>query len=181
MCQPQLKEYIEQCIEFSQKGSREFHYKTVHEFASKEGQYCTSIMETLPDKWSQWSEHKQCYYNAAKLAFTYPEDLSYCEGYASSIIPTSHAWCITKEGEVVDPTWRTNGKLEKDYFHEYLGVKFSLQFLSAHYSHATNWGSLLDCWDLHWYLMKEPFDGTFKKYEPYIEALCRQKNTLSSE
>lgn len=167
---PQLKQYIDECVKLSHKGSKEFHYNTVHDFAKQEGRYFTSIMEEIPDEWRQWSTHRQCYYNAAKLALAFPEDLKYCEGYASSIIPTSHAWCTTKKGEVVDPTWRTQGKIDKSYLHEYLGVEFSFQFLSAHYCYAPNFGSLLDCWDLRWYLMKEPFDGTFDKYVPYIES-----------
>ena len=54
----------------------------------------------------------QCYRNALKLVKRFPQELTYVEGYASSpvidIIQTSfgiHAWAVTWDGEVVDPTW----------------------------------------------------------------------------
>jgi len=50
-------------------------------------------------------EAKQCFRNAFQLAMS-RDDLIYVEGYASSIIPVLHAWCVTTRGVVVDPTWK---------------------------------------------------------------------------
>jgi len=50
---------------------------------------------------------KACFGNALMLA-RLSEGLHYCEGFATSIIPVMHAWCVTDDGVVVDPTWREN-------------------------------------------------------------------------
>lgn len=54
-----------------------------------------------------------CYCNATLLAFENKE-LAYVEGYAihDGLFPMLHAWCVTKTGEVVDPTWRYPEKSE---------------------------------------------------------------------
>lgn len=76
----------------------------------------------LPGKYHEWKgPMKQCFHNAANAAFHEPE-LIYCEGYASSIIPTLHAWCLDPEGRVLELTW---SKPATDYF----GIPFKLKFL----------------------------------------------------
>lgn len=51
---------------------------------------------------------QMCYSNAAHLSLDDPA-LTYCEGFAeSAAIPGlgfAHAWCVTDDGTVVDPTW----------------------------------------------------------------------------
>lgn len=47
---------------------------------------------------------KECFANALTLCAALP-GLTYVEGYAVSVIPTLHAWCVTADGTVVDPTW----------------------------------------------------------------------------
>jgi len=51
---------------------------------------------------------KQCYKNASLLVME-REDLDYAEGIAYSgelgDLPFQHAWAVTKDGTVVDPTW----------------------------------------------------------------------------
>lgn len=49
---------------------------------------------------------KECFINALRI--TDNDELTYCEGYglrASVGMPIHHAWCVTPNGVVVDPTW----------------------------------------------------------------------------
>jgi hypothetical protein len=58
---------------------------------------------------------KQCFYNAAMAAIDH--GLRYVEGYALSIIPVHHAWCVDDAGKVVEVTWKNVGLA-------YFGVEF---------------------------------------------------------
>lgn len=48
-----------------------------------------------------------CYRSCARLARK--QGWLYAEGYAFDPLPIPHAWCMTPEGRVVDPTWGTHG------------------------------------------------------------------------
>ena len=58
---------------------------------------------------------KECFSNALTLARD-SQGLHYCEGFATSIIPVLHAWCVTDEGVVVDPTWHEDHDRTLIYF-----------------------------------------------------------------
>lgn len=57
-------------------------------------------------------QDRQCYTNALRLAERRPP-LRYCEGWAVAAefpaLRIPHAWCVTRAGYVVDPTWATPG------------------------------------------------------------------------
>lgn len=80
---------------------------------------------------------KECYHNAAKLAFS-RSDLIYVEGFArwhgGPPFPFDHAWCCDLAGNVVDPTW---GKAPGT---EYFGVAFQTSFVQGFTVQTGVWG-----------------------------------------
>jgi len=47
-----------------------------------------------------------CYMSSYHLAASDPDRFIYIEGFATAVIPTSHAWCLDKKtNEIVDPVW----------------------------------------------------------------------------
>jgi hypothetical protein len=80
---------------------------------------------------------KQCYQNAMKLAQSSPDTLAYCEGYAlpKGLFPVHHAWCVTQEGVVVDPTWDTPGS-------HYFGIALDTEFCWEWMVKTGYWGLL---------------------------------------
>lgn len=61
---------------------------------------------------------KACFYNSAMYALNnMSKGVRYVEGYAASIIPVHHAWCIDKDGKLLELTWDTPGTA-------YFGIEF---------------------------------------------------------
>ncbi len=82
----------------------------------------------LPARYER-GRQRMCYANAAQLALGEP-GLLYCEGYAvSSEMPLAlhHAWCLTPNGEVVDPTWERSDRCV------YLGIAYARAFCLEHW------------------------------------------------
>jgi hypothetical protein len=68
---------------------------------------------------------KECFKNSFELAASEP-DLIYCEGYAlGAVIAVHHAWCVRKDGTVVDPTWKSG----EDYFGVPLRLEYVVKFI----------------------------------------------------
>lgn len=78
-------------------------------------------------------KNRECFRNAFLTAQHY--GLTYVEGLATCIIPVHHAWCVTAEGEVVDPTWKTAGS-------EYFGVLIQLDEVCRISLESGYWGVL---------------------------------------
>lgn len=80
---------------------------------------------------------RECFHNAFRLASE--ADLFYVEGYALSIIPMLHAWCIDADGRVVDPTW------DPDENMAYLGIPLKWDYVidilvsRGYYGVLDNW------------------------------------------
>lgn len=101
-------------------------------------------------------EIRQCYLNAANAAISHPE-LTYCEGYASSLIPVNHAWCLDPQGRVLELTWEEPGS-------EYYGIPFKTEFLRRQLLTQKYYG-LIDAWQSNWPLLrgKYPKKDWYKK------------------
>jgi hypothetical protein len=82
-------------------------------------------------------EPKACFSNAGTLALENP-DLTYVEGQILVCgVPIDHAWCIDKEGIVVDPT-----VCDPDHVGEYFGVPFRTDYLLKAVLRNKMWGVL---------------------------------------
>ena len=81
----------------------------------------------------------RCFSNAWQLVESNPGKYIYVEGFALSIIPMEHAWCIDRQGNIIDPTWH-DGRGS-----QYFGVPFKSDFVRAtilereRYGVLTNW------------------------------------------
>lgn len=69
---------------------------------------------------------KRCFDNAFRLAERRP-DLCYVEGYAFSLLPVEHGWCVDEAGHVIDPTWASrSGRHRMGIGEAYLGIVIPL-------------------------------------------------------
>lgn len=101
-----------------------FVYKGPYDLLLKHGTfYDPSVI--LPDEWSGIIPvvERHCFDNAQRLALRFPEELRYVEGIAMNLLPTMHAWCITADGTVVDPTWAELDHPSAAYFGVPLDLK----------------------------------------------------------
>lgn len=115
-------------------------------------------------------KQKECFGNAAKLVLREPS-LTYVEGYATAIIPFHHAWCVTPDGTIVEPTLRI-GKRDKDHLPRgYFGVPFDWEFVCAYLTEVQTFG-LLDG------MSKKSIDLQTGKIPPE-EFLCSTSNALA--
>lgn len=92
----------------------------MHAFVLHRGILCkaAALPATVP-----MGEMRQCYRNAANLALSNPSKYTYVEGYGHNFITTQHAWCITRDGTVIDPTWKSPEACA------YLGIPINYSFL----------------------------------------------------
>jgi hypothetical protein len=117
------EDYLKMIAEFRNKNRKQrpegYKYASMEEYVLANGK---AMGDRSPesDKYKK-GKMKLCFMNAYQLASSNSK-LKYCEGFATSIIPTMHAWCIDQHGNVIDVTWKDG----RDYF----GVEFPLSFVS---------------------------------------------------
>lgn len=98
---------------------------------------------TTSKSFPRWGEFKECFKNALEAAMLH--DLVYCEGYAFSVIPTLHAWCIDpKTKTVIDPTWEKGTQ----YFGVPFRTKYVLEFTDRHMVYDSIVENYRDKWPL---------------------------------
>lgn len=85
-------------------------------------------------------ERQQCFANAQRLALLH-SDLTYVEGYAMSVIPLHHGWCVDRDGRVVDTTWDA---LPREYF----GVPILTRYVRKLALASGCWSALFDNWEV---------------------------------
>lgn len=95
-------------------------------------------------KWVRKGVIKQCFSNCAKAVIRNHDKLIYCEGLASGIIPVNHAWCLTTDGKVIDPTWDGREDIKREGT-EYFGVMFKFDYV-LRIMRETGYFGVLDNW-----------------------------------
>jgi len=142
------KEYLTSISQILPKGlpNPPYTFRSPQDFILKYGKpYRNRI--ALP-KGIEQGKAGECFKNAALLAIENPS-LIYCEGVANSIIPTEHAWCIDKDGNVIDNTWLPEWKPS------YYGVAFKTKFL-LHLIWEQDYYGIITCWQKAHPLLKMP-------------------------
>jgi hypothetical protein len=106
----------------------------IETFVLQHGRHFPQIGELPP--FVNMGRLKMCFQNATHAALSNPS-LTYCEGYAFSIFPVLHAWCVDEHGRVIEVTWpkEFNGA---DYF----GIPFNTRFLMRQLSRTETYGLL---------------------------------------
>jgi len=103
-----------------------YKYKGAYDLILKEGEFFKLPDAKLP-KGIKKGANKECYRNAFRLATTYPDKYTYCEGFAEADfmpgLPFAHAWVIENStGKVIDNTWKTPGT-------SYYGIAFDTSYV----------------------------------------------------
>ena len=147
----EIQTYIETVANFQKQNGitkSTWSFACCEDFVLQNGIWCNITDETFEGK---RKKSKECFKNAFQLVQKNFEDLVYVEGYANSVIPTLHAWAIDKEGNVIDPTWRSS--------HGYFGVPFKFDYV-ARTLHERGLFGIIDNMQMSWPFCLENI-GTF--------------------
>lgn len=113
-------------------------YSCIEEFVLKHGHNFSQVIKR--PKWINKGIVKECFSNCFHACLMYPDRLTYCEGYATAVIPVHHAWLLYK-GQVIDPTWHGAISRKIDNL-EYFGVPFNHEYLVRTASQSGYYGVL---------------------------------------
>lgn len=111
--------------EGNRKPAPGLHYVCVEDFVRNRGQAFS-----LDGAICRSGEQGRCFWNARRAARR--NNWQYVEGYAVSVIPMLHAWCIDQRGRVREVTWDQLGA-------EYFGVVIPLDQCPIDASYLDDW------------------------------------------
>lgn len=119
---------------------------------------------------------KQCHANAQTLLMTLehmePARYTYVEGYACSgslsfPFPIHHAWLVTEDETVIDPTW------DNPENSTYFGVPFATDYVNETISETLRIGSLIDNFHNRWALLRNSENYNFlhsRYHDEYVHS-----------
>lgn len=145
--------FLKSCVDLMRKGNRwrqpprGLYYFGPMDFILRHGRHWKPA--PFPFGKYRLGFDKECFRNAATLAFEHAE-LTYCEGYASSLLPVAHAWCIDTDGRVVDNTW-TDDRAGTEYF----GVPFKIAWVREQVYRHERYG-LIEAYERRFPLLRIP-------------------------
>lgn len=131
-------------------------YRSVAELLIAHGTHYTETTPAAPFLSKGFVVAPQhCFDNAYRLARR-RKTLRYVEGYAMSVIPMYHAWCITADNVVVDPTWELTASIVRPSCDDYFGVPISLA--TAKRVRSSRCVAVLDNYVGKYPMLREPYD-----------------------
>ena len=146
-------EYMEALVSFKESGKMKvpegWKYSCIEDLVLKNGRNFT---EKIPF-WDDLLPKKGCFENVTKIVIK-NKDLIYVEGFAQpkGLITTLHAWCLTKDEKVIDPTWE-NGEF-------YYGIPFNTEYVLKVILERKKYG-ILDNWEMDFPLLKKGIKKCF--------------------
>lgn len=151
----------------------EWEYHGQEDLILREGKQYEYAKKPKGVRYGPW---KYCFRTSYYLAESNPQRYTYCEGFATSIIPTLHAWCIDREtGKVVDTTWRHDHVSSE---RGYIGIEFPLSVVRG-FMFASGQHGMIDTWSIGWPMMRKKLPNFTNKRQTdrWLKAvLWRNKN-----
>lgn len=154
----ETENYLKQMVEFRKTmnlPNKKPHYLGAEDFVLREGRQYEVDYSAL-NRYGV-GKMKHCYSNAFDLVSHHPDlNLTYIEGFASTVIPVLHAWVVDKDGLIADVTWEMKDRKKEFYPTGYYGVAFSQKQCWEVMNKSGQYG-LLDAWQAGWPLFKKKF------------------------
>jgi hypothetical protein len=112
-------------------------------------------------KWLRKGTPKMCFRNCLNAVKRHPDKLTYCEGFASgSVIPVIHAWLLSSDGLLFDPTWGTHRSGIQNQYH---GIPIMLEYALEIFKQRKSY-SVIDNWEGGFPMLSGEHDHTrFRK------------------
>lgn len=146
-----IKDYLEKMSEMcNARINSKFKYSCFESFVLANGSEFGISGEKI-----KRGKKKACFCNAYHLADNGGK-FTYVEGYASTKglpFPVLHAWCLTEDGKVVDPTWKDG--------EEYFGVSFDLNYVRKIILRRKKFG-VIDNYEMHFPLLSGEHEDFLK-------------------
>lgn len=177
-----LRGHLERMTELHGCGRRladkDFRYRCPEELVLKEGREFRG--RELPAPYER-GKPKACFANCQALARAHPGELTYVEGFATSMIAIHHAWLIDSDGQVVDPTWEFGSDRPADEV-AYLGIPFPLEIVEAYQRPDRIYLGLLDNFEDGHPLLRRPLAETFAEFgcQPAAEGTVAVASSTKS-
>lgn len=121
-----LTTYLEFVTDISVNAPEGYKYRSYEALILAEGRTWTTA------RVDRHGPTRLCFANAYYAASK--NNWEYVEGYATSMLPAGHAWCLDGE-DIVETTWDTPGE-------EYRGIVFPLDYVASLTLISEHWGVL---------------------------------------